>query len=50
MMIDDNLLDDDTKLALEKMAIPLKNRLIECQKHISDTLSVLQKIQDKMGV
>ena len=49
-MLNDSLLDDDTKKALELMSLPLKIKLITCQKHISDTLLVLQKLQTKLSI
>lgn len=48
IMDNDSLLDEDTKLALEKIALPLKLKLIECQKYVSDTLLILQKLQIKL--
>ena len=47
-MNNDSLLDLETREALVKMALPLKLKLMECQKHVAETISILGKLQIKL--
>jgi len=44
-IIMESLMDDETKIALDKMGLPLKNRIEKSQKLVSDTLRMLEVLQ-----
>lgn len=44
----ESLLNDDTKKALALMSKPLRDRLENVQKNVSDTLTLLEKLQTKL--
>lgn len=46
----ESLLDDNTRQALENMSKPLRDRLKNANKELSDTLVILEKLQTKIKI